>query len=141
MKYKIRSKEEKEAAVQYALKSGKSIRQVSLEMGFAFSSLKNWIHKERMKTDPEYAKLIKERENRKFKAEDPFPEGVLMAAKTNPEELARENKDLRRKIAYLEDKTAYLETLYKLISVSPDKVDKKKESRPSGYSSKEAGKT
>ncbi len=141
MKYKIRSEAEKNTAVQYALKSGKSIRQVSLEMGIAFSSLKNWIHKERMKTDSEYAKLMKERESKKLRAEDPFPDGVLMAAKTNPEELARENKDLRRKIAYQEDKIAYLETLYKLIGADPDKIDKKKESRPSGYSSKEEGKT
>ena len=38
-----------------------------------------------------------------------------MAAKTNPEELAKENSDLRRKNAYLEDEVAYLKKLYEVM--------------------------
>lgn len=43
----------------------------------------------------------------------------------NPDELLRENKDLRKKIAYLEDKVAYLTELYKVISEEPEKILKK----------------
>lgn len=67
--------------------------------------------------------------------DDPFPEGVVMAARNNPDELARENKDLRKKVAYLEDKVAYLETLYSILKEDPAKISKKKDLRPSTSSS------
>ena len=53
-----------------------------------------------------------------------------MAAETNPEELARENRDLRKKVDYLEDKVAYLEQLYKIIKTKPEEVVKKKDLKP-----------
>ena len=57
---------------------------------------------------------------------DPFPYGVEMASIRNPDELLRENKDLRKKVAYLEDKVAYLTELYKVISEEPERIIKKR---------------
>ena len=62
---------------------------------------------------------------------DPSPEGIEEVTTTNPIELKKENKDLRKKIAYLEDKVRYLETLYSLISTSPTEASKKKDSKRS----------
>ena len=56
---------------------------------------------------------------------DPFPYGVEMASIRNPDELLRENKDLRKKVAYLENKVAYLTELYKVISEEPERITKK----------------
>jgi len=48
-----------------------------------------------------------------------------VASRTSPDELAKENRDLRKKAAYLEDKVAYLEKLYELIDISSDKTAEK----------------
>ncbi len=61
---------------------------------------------------------------------DPFPYGVEMASIKNPDELQRENKDLRKKVAYLEDKVAYLTEWYKVISEEPERILKKNDSLP-----------
>ena len=53
-----------------------------------------------------------------------------MAANKNPEELAREVRDLRRKNAYLEDEVAYLKKLYEIMTgKKSDEAPKKKDSR------------
>jgi len=57
---------------------------------------------------------------------DPFPEGTGVTAKNNPEESAREDRDLRKKIAFLEGKVACLGTPCPMIHTAPDKVSKKK---------------
>lgn len=86
------------AAVQMVLDGNESIMQVCREMEIAEATLRNRVDQERRKIAPEYAKLREEKEKSKLKAEDPFSERVLMAVKTTPEELTRENKDLRRKL-------------------------------------------
>lgn len=48
-----------------------------------------------------------------------------MAAKTNPEELAKENSDLRRKNAYLEDEVAYIKTLMEVMLKDKREDDEK----------------
>ena len=61
---------------------------------------------------------------------DPIPEGIAVAANKNPEELAREVRDLRRKNAYLEDEVAYLKKLYEIMTgKKSDEAPKKKDSR------------
>ena len=51
-----------------------------------------------------------------------------MASIRNPDELLRENKDLRKKVAYLENKVACLTELYKVISEEPERIIKKNDS-------------
>lgn len=85
--------------------------------------------------DKEYARTrrenrVKNSKGHRFKIrkpKDPILEGIVMAAKTNPEDLARENRDLRKKVEYLEDKVAYLEKLYEIINKKPNEIVKKKD--------------
>ncbi len=55
--------------------------QVCREMGIVEVSLRYYGNKERIKMAPEYVKLREERENKKFRADDLFPDGVLMEVK------------------------------------------------------------
>ena len=92
-----------------------------------------WLSDDEFNPDKEYARTRREKKDNASrgsrvsikKPKDPIPEGIVMAAKTNPEELARENRDLRKKVDYLEDKVAYLEQLYKIIKTKPEEVVKK----------------
>ena len=97
-----------------------------------------WLSDDELNPDKEYARTRREKKDNASrgsrvsikKPKDPIPEGIVMAAKTNPEELARENRDLRKKVDYLEDKVAYLEQLYKIIKTKPEEVVKKKDLKP-----------
>ena len=112
----------------------KSFKSVSIKYGVARSTLGGWLSDDELKPDKEYARTRREKKDNASrgsrvsikKPKDPIPEGIVMAAKTNPEELARENRDLRKKVDYLEDKVAYLEQLYKIIKTKPEEVVKKK---------------
>lgn len=50
-----------------------------------------------------------------FDKKDPFTEEIPTTTTSKAEELKNENKDLRKKTAYLEDKNTYLQTLYEII--------------------------
>ena len=89
-----------------------------------------WLRDDDINPDKEYARLRRER--RKPKPIDPFPQGVSAVARTNPDELVAENRNLRRKVAYLEDKVAYLESLFNSVSKKPQEIPKKKDLRQSG---------
>ena len=138
--YKKLSLEEKVKAVNMVM-SGMGLRQVCKETGLSKTTIRQWVANEDINPDKEYARaymgnrpwLIKKVAKKGSK--DPFPEGVVVASKTNPDEMARENRDLRKKISYLEGKVAYLETLYALINTAPDKISKKKDLKPSADSS------
>ena len=116
----------------------KSFKSVSIKYGVARSTLGGWLSDDEFNPDKEYARTRREKKDNASrgsrvsikKPKDPIPEGIVMAAKTNPEELARENRDLRKKVDYLEDKVAYLEQLYKIIKTKPEEVVKKKDLKP-----------
>lgn len=132
--YKKLSKKEKAKVVKMVL-DGESISAVSRITGSAESSIKNWLGNEEINPDREYALKYKEErpwlgmKKKGFNQTDPSPEGVAEVTTTDPVELKKENNDLRRKIAYLEDKVLYLEKLYELIGTKPSEVSKKKDSR------------
>lgn len=50
-----------------------------------------------------------------FDKKDPFTEEIPTTTTSKAEELKKENKDLRKKTAYLEDKITYLQILYEII--------------------------
>ena len=132
--YKILSKKEKAKIVSRVI-AGESIREVSRATKVSKSSIINWLGNEEINPDREYALKYKEEhpwmgmKKKGFKEVDPSPEGIPEVTTTDPVELKKENKDLRKKISYLEDKNLYLETLYELISTKPSEVSKKKDSK------------
>ena len=131
-----RTKEEKIEVVKKVLQ-GLPITKVSKQTGIAFTTISYWLSDEDINPDKKYAKEHQDyayRRNhgklKKRKIQIPrelYPEGIEMASTLNPEELKKENKDLRKKIAYLEDKVAYLEALYKVIKEDASEVSKKKD--------------
>lgn len=137
MKYKKFTFEMKKKIVAEAMQA-KSFISVSIKYGVARSTLGGWLSDDELNSDKEYARTRREKKDNASrgsrvsikKPKDPIPEGIVMAAKTNPEELARENRDLRKKVDYLEDKVAYLEQLYKIIKTKPEEVVKKKDLKP-----------
>ena len=137
MKYKKFTFEMKKKIVAEAMQA-KSFKSVSIKYGVARSTLGGWLFDDELNPDKEYARTRREKKDNASrgsrvsikKPKDPIPEGIVMAAKTNPEELARENRDLRKKVDYLEDKVAYLEQLYKIIKTKPEEVVKKKDLKP-----------
>ena len=137
MKYKKFTFEMKKKIVAEAMQA-KSFKTVSIKYGVARSTLGGWLSDDELNPDKEYARTRRENKDNATrgsrisikKPKDPIPEGIVMAAKTNPEELARENRDLRKKVDYLEDKVAYLEQLYKIIKTKPEEVVKKKDLKP-----------
>lgn len=132
--YKKISKKEKAKIVSRVV-AGESIAEVSRRTKVAESSIKNWLGNEEINPDKEYALKYKEEhpwmsmKKKGFKEVDPSPEGIDEVTTTDPVELKKENKDLRKKIEYLEDKVLYLETLYELIGTKPSEVSKKKDSK------------
>ena len=137
MKYKKFTFEMKKKIVAEAMQA-KSFKSVSIKYGVARSTLGGWLSDDELNSDKEYARTRREKKDNASrgsrvsikKPKDPIPKGIVMAAKTNPEELARENRDLRKKVDYLEDKVAYLEQLYKIIKTKPEEVVKKKDLKP-----------
>ena len=133
MKYKKFTFEMKKKIVAEAMQA-KSFKSVSIKYGVARSTLGGWLSDDELNSNKEYARTRREKKDNASrgsrvsikKPKDPIPEGIVMAAKTNPEELARENRDLRKKVDYLEDKVAYLEQLYKIIKTKKEEVVKKK---------------
>ena len=113
MKYKKFTFEMKKKIVAEAMQA-KSFKSVSIKYGVARSTLGGWLSDDELNPDKEYARTRREKKDNASrgsrvsikKPKDPIPEGIVMAAKTNPEELARENRDLRKKVDYLEDKVA-----------------------------------
>lgn len=139
-----KTRNEKIRIVKLVTEEGCSIAEACRREGINISTLRRWLGDRRFNPDEEYARLQEEkglRRNSARKPRDPFPEGILMAARNNPEELARENVDLRKKVAYLEDKVAYLETLYSILKEEPGEVSKKNGSRPSAGSHSGDGQT
>ena len=132
--YKILSKKEKAKIVSRVI-AGESVSEVSRATKVARTSIRNWLGNEEINPDREYALKYKEEHSWKgmkkkgFNQADPSPEGIPEVTTTDPVELKKENKDLRRKIEYLEDKVLYLEKLYELIGTKPSEVSKKKDSR------------
>ena len=137
MKYKKFTSEMKKKIVAEAMQA-KSFKSVSIKYGVARSTLGGWLSDDELDPETEHARTRREKNDNASrgsrvsikKPNDPIPEGIVMAAKTNPEELARENRDLRKKVDYLEDKVAYLEQLYKIIKTKPEEVVKKKDLKP-----------
>lgn len=144
MKYKKISLNEKRRIVGMVVDDHLSIAEAGRKTNLPDTTISMWLRNPKINLDAEYVKLLEEKASRRKpnkNPKDPFPEGVVMAARTNPDELARENKDLRKKVAYLEDKIAYLETLYSILKEDPAKISKKKDLRPSSDSSSGDGQT
>ncbi|MDD5973172.1 MAG: hypothetical protein PUC01_05625 [Spirochaetales bacterium] len=133
MKYKRVPFEMKKKIVSETMETGK-FNVVARKYGIAHSTLGGWLSDDELNPDKEYARTRRENRVKNLKGprskirkpKDPIPEGIVMAAKTNPEDLARENRDLRKKVEYLEDKVAYLEKLYEIINKKPNEIVKKK---------------
>lgn len=129
--YKKVSREEKVRIVSLVL-AGKGIYETAKSTETADTTLRMWLANETINPDKEYALKFREEHSwlgmkkKAFKEVDPSLEGIEEVTTTNPIELKKENKDLRKKIAYLEDKVRYLETLYSLISTSPTGASRKK---------------
>ncbi len=108
-----------------------SIPEVSRKTKTALSAIKVWLVNEEINTDKEYALKYKEEhpwlgmKKNGFKEVDPNPEGIDEVTTTDPVELKKESKDLRKKIAYVEGKVRYFETLYEHIGTKPSEVSKK----------------
>ena len=111
--YKKLSKKEKAKIVLRVL-AGESIRELSRATKVASSSIIRWLENEEISPDREYALKYKDEhpwmgmKKKGFKEADPSPEGIPEVTTTDPVELKKENKDLRKKIEYLEDKVLYL---------------------------------
>lgn len=146
MIYKKLPLEEKVRVVQMIL-SGMGLKRVMSRTGLAKTTILQWVASEDINPDKEYARSYAGKrpwlsyKARKKGPKDPFPEGVSMASRNDPEELERENRDLRKKVSYLEDKAAYLETLYRMVNAAPGGIPKKKDSQPSANSSEKGGET
>jgi len=136
----VRKKKKKEITHEEKVKvvnmvvGGKALGAVEKITGIPDSTIMCWLADETINPNKEYVLNYREdhpwlakRMKKSFKQREPFKEGVP----ENPADLIKENRDLRKKIAYLEDKVDYLETLYEILSTSPDKVSKKKDSKQS----------
>lgn len=134
--YKKLSKEEKVKIVSRVV-AGESVSEVSKATKIAESTISSWLGNEEINPDREYALKYKEEhpwvgmKKKGFNQEDPSPEGIPEVTTSNPEELKKENRDLRRKVEYLEDKVLYLETLFELTGTKSSEVSKKKDSKQS----------
>lgn len=131
MKYKKVSLSKKRKIVEEAM-AEKNITAVARRHGLSESTVSNWLSNDDINPDKEYARARREKRTGvtrlKLKGpKDPIPEGIAVAANKNPEELAREVRDLRRKNAYLEDEVAYLKKLYEIMTgKKSDEAPKKK---------------
>lgn len=143
MKYKKIPLNEKRNVVEMVVNDHLSIAEAGRKTGLATSTIRAWLRNPETNQDAEYVRMLTERKrSEKVRGPgDPLPEGVAVASRTDPDELERENRDLRRKVAYLEDKVGYLETLYSIIGEDPAEVPKKKDSKPSSGSSGRDGQT
>ena len=134
MKYKKLPLSKKRKIVEEAM-AEKNITAVARRHGLSESTVSSWLSNDDFNPDKEYARARREKRTRvtrlKLKEpKDPIPEGIAVAANKNPEELAREVRDLRRKNAYLEDEVAYLKKLYEIMTgKKSDEAPKKKDSR------------
>ena len=134
MKYRKWTLEQKQAVVKLFYANGRHWNDTARKAGISEGLLRYWLASEDINPDKEYAGGLRSRLKVKPRSrhvpKDPFPYGVEMASIKNPDELQRENKDLRKKVAYLEDKVAYLTELYKVISEEPERILKKNDSLP-----------
>lgn len=135
--YKKISNDEKVKAVSMIL-AGTSLRNVEKKTGVAKSTIREWVANADINPDKEYAlkyrlehPLMDKRMRTSFDKKDSFIEEISTTTTSNLEELKKENKDLRKKIAYLEYKITYLQTLYEIISINPLEVPKKKDLKQS----------
>lgn len=132
MKYRKWKLEQKQAIVRLFYANGRKLADTARKAGISDGLLRYWLLDEDINPDKDYAKGVRRRSKVKpvsrHLPNDPFPSGVEMASVKKPDELQRENRDLRKKIAYLEDKVAYLTELYKVISEEPEKISKKNDS-------------
>lgn len=140
VEYRRWTLEQKQAIVQLFYANERRWQDTARKAGISRGLLRYWLADEDINPDKEYAGELRSRlkvkpANRHVQR-DPFPSGVEMASEKNPDELLRENKDLRKKVAYLEDKVAYLTELYKVISEEPEKISKKNDSLHYSDSSK-----
>ena len=126
MKYKKFNRQEKIEAVEL-VNGGMRSTEVAEILGTSDTTISQWLAKDEFNPDKEYVRIREQRKGtgRHPEPKDPFPEGVEMASSRDPQELERENKDLRKKVAYLENKVAYLTALYKIINKNPEDVAKK----------------
>ena len=129
MKYRKWTLSQKQAIARMFYANGKRWNETAREAGISDGLPRYWLADEDINPDKEYAgelrSRLKVKPANRHEPKDPFPSGVEMASEKNPDELLRENKDLRRKVSYLEDKVAYLTELYKVISEEPEKISKK----------------
>ena len=116
-----------------------SLKEAARRTDNSPATISAWLRDDDINPDKEYARLRRERI--KPKPIDPFPQGVSAVARTNPEELVAENRNLRRKVAYLEDKVAYLESLFNSVSKKPWEIPKKKDLKQSENLSETEGET
>ncbi len=129
--YKKILRKDKEKTVSKVI-AGESIAEVSRATKAAESSIKNWIANEEINPDREYALKYREEhpwlgmKKKGFNQTDPSPDGIPEVTTTDPVELKKENKDLRKKIEYLEDKVLYLEKLYEILGTEPSEASKKR---------------
>ena len=134
MKYKKFPIEKKREIVEEAM-LGSNIAAVARKYGTPYTTVLSWLSNDEINPDKEYARARREKkcmgtEAKLKEPKDPIPEVIAVAAKTNPEELAKENRDLRRKNAYLEDEVAYLKKLYEvMLKEKSEDAPKKKDSR------------
>ena len=132
MKYRKRTLEQKQTIVKLFYANGRRWNDTAGKAGISDGLLRYWLASEDINPDKEYAGELRSRLKVKPRSrhvpKDPFPYGVEMASIRNPDELLRENKDLRKKVAYLEDKVACLTELYKVISEEPERIIKKNDS-------------
>ena len=131
MKYKKVSLSKKRKIVEEAM-AEKNIAAVARRHGLSESTVSSWLSDDDINPDKEYARARREKRTGVMRLKlkepkDPIPEGIAVAANKNPEELAREVRDLRRKNAYLEDEVAYLKKLYEIMTgKKSDEAPKKK---------------
>jgi len=145
VKYRKLTLEQKQAIIKQFYENGRIWCETARQAGISTGLLQYWLADEDINPDKEYARAMRSRMKVKppirSLLKDPFPSGVEMASVNNPDELLKENKDLRKKIAYLEDKVAYLAELYKVISEDPQKISKKNDSLHCSDSSKTDART
>ena len=134
MKYKQRTFDKQRKIVEEVM-LGNSIAAVARKYGIPDTTVGSWLSNDEINPDKEYARARREKkamgtEAKLKEPKDPIPAVIAVAAKTNPEELAKENSDLRRKNAYLEDEVAYLKKLYEvMLKEKSEDAPKKKDSR------------
>ena len=119
MKYKKFPIEKKREIVEEAMLES-NIAAVAKKYGTPYTTVLSWLSNDEINPDKEYARARREKkamgtEAKLKEPKDPISEVIAVAAKTNPEELAKENSDLRRKNAYLEDEVAYIKTLMEVM--------------------------